>query len=113
MPRAAACPPCVRSSRGARVERAQELRDLADRPRLAEQIALRLVAAFDAQHVELLLGLDALGHGDHAYVGAELRHRADDGEAVFLLAELHDEGAVDLDLVEREAAQIAERGITG
>ena len=79
----------------------------------AEQIALRLHAALGAQDLELLLGLDAFGGGDHAEARAEAHHGADDGDAIVLLAQFADEGAVDLDLVEGEAAQIAERRIAG
>jgi hypothetical protein len=49
------------------------------------------VATFHAQDVELLLGLD--------------------GDAVVFLTEFADERTVDLDLVERKAAKIAERGM--
>src|SRR5580704_10872131 len=97
----------------ARPQLAQHGGDFLERLRPAEQIALHLDAAFGAQDLELLLGLDALGGGDHAETRAEPRHRADDGDAIVFLAELADEGAVDLDLVEREAAQIAERRIAG
>src|ERR1700688_4992313 len=93
----------------ARPQLAQHGWDFLDRLRPAEQIALHLDAAFGAQNLELLLGLDALGRGGNAQTRAEPRHGADDGDAIVFLAELADERAVDLDLVEREAAQIAQR----
>src|SRR5580704_6601772 len=95
------------SGADARPQLAQHGRDFLDRLRPAEQIALHLHAALGAQDFELLLGLDAFGRGDHAEARAEPRHRADDGDAIVFLAKLADERAVDLDLVEREAAQIA------
>src|SRR3984893_3543914 len=97
----------------ARTQLAQHGGDFLERLRPAEQIAPHLDAAFGAQDLELLLGLDALGRGDPPETRAEPRHRADDRDAIVFLAELADEGAVDLDLVEREAAQIAERRIAG
>src|SRR5258708_14280580 len=90
----------------ARPQLAQHGWDFLDRLRPAEQIALHLHAAFGAQDLELLLGLDALGRGGHAEARAEPRHRPDDGDAIVFLAQLADERAVGLDLVEREAAQI-------
>src|ERR1700680_626339 len=71
--------------------------DFADRLRLAEQVALDLRAAFRPQDFELLLGLDALGRSDHAKARAQPGDCADDRDAIVFLAELADEGAVDLD----------------
>src|ERR1700722_13875347 len=82
-----------------------------ERLRPAEQIALHLDAAFGAQDLELLLGLDALGGGDHAETRAEARPRSYHAYAMVILAERADEGSCDLYLVEREAAQISERRI--
>src|ERR1700737_4569297 len=84
---------------------------LADRRRLAEQIALHRVAAFLGEEAELLLGLNALGDNRHFEAVAEIDDGADDRRGLRIAAEIHHEGAVDLDLVERESLQVAERGI--
>src|SRR6201995_1485712 len=96
-------------SADARIDRLEERGDFARRPRRAEQIALHLRAAFGAEDAGLLVGPPAFRNRDHTEIFAEARHRADDGDAVVLASELLDEGAVDLDLVEGEAAQIAQR----
>ena len=44
---------------------------------------------------------------------AERDHGLDDGQAVVPAGEIADEGAVDLDLVEGEGAEIAQRRIAG
>ena len=75
------------------------------------QIALHRVAAFLGEEGELLLGLDALGDDRHFEAVAEADHGADDRGRLRIAAEIDDEGAVDLDLVERERLQIAQRGI--
>src|SRR5690606_31730073 len=83
------------------------------RARLAEQIALALLASDGAQAGQLRVRLDAFG-------GRRLAERlaaADDGAHDRLLLDvagnaLH-ERAVDLDLVEGEAAQIAQRRVAG
>src|SRR6185437_6605204 len=82
---------------------------LSDRPRRAEQVALHLRAAFGLQDFELLLGLHAFGGRDHAEAAAQARDRANDCQAVVLIAEFFDERTIDLDFVEREAAQVAQR----
>src|SRR3984893_2623175 len=85
----------------ARTQLAQHGGDFLERLRPAEQIALHLDAAFGAQDLELLLGLDALGRGDHAETRAEPRHRADDGDAIVFLAEFAAEAGAVFSLVER------------
>jgi hypothetical protein len=74
----------------------------------AVAVALGLVAAFRAQEVRLGLGFHAFGVGRNAEARAEAYDRADDRCSVGAAAEIGHEGAVDLDLVEGEAAQIAE-----
>src|SRR6266850_1656760 len=51
---------------------------LADRRRLAEQIALHPIAAFMRQETELLGGFDALGDDRHFEAMAEVDDGADD-----------------------------------
>src|SRR5438105_1961670 len=59
----------------------------------------------------LLRGLDALGDDVDAQAAPEVDDRADD-LAAFSLRALH-ERRIDLQLVDREAMQIAERGVAG
>ena len=67
--------------------------------------------AFGAHPRELVTGLDALRRALHAEVGGEARHGPHDRQAVALGAEVADEGAVDLDAVEREGAEVGERRV--
>src|SRR6478752_3759237 len=84
---------------------------LSDRRRLAEQIALHPIAAFMRQETELLRGFDALGDDRHFEAMAEVDDGADDCRRLRIFAEIDDEVAVNLDLVERERLQIAQRGV--
>src|SRR6267154_1557020 len=84
---------------------------LPDRRGLADEITLHRVAALLGEEAELLLGLDALGDDRHFQAVAEVDDGANDRRRLRAAAEVHDEGAVDLDLVERERLQIAQRGI--
>src|ERR1700761_6669072 len=86
---------------------------LPDRQRLADQIALHRVAALVGQEGKLLQRLDTFGHQRHAEAMAEIDHGGDDRGRLWVAAEIDDESAVDLDLVERERLQVAERGIAG
>src|SRR6185437_14740539 len=90
---------------------ANERSVLPDRQRLADQVALHGVAAFVGEEGELFQGLDSLGHQRHAEAVAEVDDGGDDRGRLRIAAEIDDEGAVDLDLVERERLQIAQRGI--
>ncbi len=91
-------------------------RDLVDRlgrPRFCEQKALHLVAAGEPQQHALLVGLDAFGQHFHAERMAERDDRLDDGAGMAGGAQRADEGAVDLDLAEREFLQVAQARIAG
>src|SRR5580704_17852378 len=103
---------CGLSGATAQVNPLQKRRDFRQRLRLAEQEALRLHASLRAQNFKLLLGLDTFRRRDHAKARAEPGDGADDRDAIVFLAEFVDERAIDLDLVERETAQIAQRRIT-
>ena len=83
------------------------------RARRAEQIALHLRAAEILHGFALLQGLDAFRGRDHVAVGGDADHRADDRGRGGIAGHFLDEAAVDLDLVEREALQILQRGIAG
>src|SRR5688500_2045258 len=81
--------------------------------RVADQVALDQVAAAGLEELALVLGLYALG--DHADL-QRVRERddgRDDCALVAVVRQLGDEAAVDLDLVDREAAQVREARVTG
>src|SRR5687768_5906487 len=84
-----------------------------DRVGAADQIALDLVAAFGTQHFELLGRLHAFGEHRDAEAAAEADDRADDRSRLGVVDHVLNEAAVDLDLVEREHPEIAQRRITG
>ena len=63
------------------------------------------------KQLELHVIFDALRGGSDAEALAEPNHRANDCQGVVASGELVHEGAVDLDLVEREAAQITQRRV--
>ena len=86
----------------------QEALDFRGRSRLAEEEALEFIAAFRGQTRELLLRFHALGRCLDTQAAAQSDHGADDRKAVFLSGQITNEGLIDLDPVEREAAQIAE-----
>lgn len=68
---------------------------------------------FVGEELELLLGLHAFRHHRQIEPAAERDHRADDGGRLLAVAEIGDEGLVDLDLVERKRLQIGQRRIAG
>ena len=88
--------------------RFQEIGDFGIGPRLAEQEALSLMAALRAQAAQLGFGLDAFGGDRDAEAHAEADDRAHDRLRIAIGAEVAHERLVDLDLVERKAAQIAQ-----
>src|SRR6185312_1171214 len=78
-----------------------------------EQEALQLMAARRAHETMLLLRLDAFGGDRKPERTYEPRHAFDDRGGFLGDAQVLHEGFVDLDLVDREASQIAERRIAG
>src|SRR5258708_17305351 len=84
---------------------------LPDRQRFADEIALHRVAALFGEEAELFLGFDPLGHDRHLQAVAKADPGANDRPRLRVAPEIHDKSAVDLDLVERERLQIAQRGI--
>src|SRR5215510_12325732 len=76
-------------------------------------IALHLHAALVAETPQLLLGLDPLGACGDPQRLAETGHGAHDRRRIGILLQVLHEGAVDLDLVEGEAAKIAQRRVAG
>ena len=91
---------------GDRPVRCQKQRELPRGERAREQESLDLVAAQIPQHVELVLGLDALRCNAHAQAQAKLDDRGEDDRAVVWSADALDEAAVDLQFVEPEPVQI-------
>src|SRR3954451_860669 len=79
----------------------------------AEEEALDDRAALPGQELAMLLGLHALRAGLYAEPAAEVEDGADDGALALARRQLVDEGPVDLELVEGEALEVAERGIAG
>jgi hypothetical protein len=81
--------------------------------RAAEQIALDLMAAFLPEDFGLRLILDPFRQRFHAQRIGQRRDRADHRIGVAPQRQVTDKALVDLELVEGEGAQIAERGIAG
>ena len=100
-------------SREGRLNEAEQLVDLGGRDRPAEQEALQLVAPHGLQEALLLGRLDALGGHGQAQCAAQMHDRMHQDGA--FTGRLHglEEGPVDLDLVEGEAAQIDQRRVAG
>jgi hypothetical protein len=65
-------------------------------------MALHLGAAEDEKQVPLLLGFDALRRRHHVAGGGDVHHRLDDRRRSAGAGQVLDEGAIDLDLVERK-----------
>ena len=82
-------------------------------PGRAEAITLHGMDACGAQEQVLLGGLDALRRDLHAEAAAEADHGVDDRGGVGGALDRMHEAAVDLELVEREAAQIEQARIAG
>lgn len=87
--------------------------DLSRRKRFADEIPLNLCAPFSAQQIELLFGLHSFRCDGRIEGCAHSDDSPNDRRAIRLIAELADEALIDLDLVEREAAQVAERRVAG
>ncbi len=80
---------------------------------MAEPVALQRMHAGGPQEQVLLGGLDALGGHLHAEAAAEADHRVHDGGGVGRPFDRAHEARIDLELVEREAAQILQARIAG
>jgi len=81
------------------------------RERPAEAEALGDVAPQQRQAGERLVVLDALGHDLQPEAAPEVDRRAHDRRVAGIVSHAHDERAVDLDLVERQAPQIGQGGL--
>ena len=102
---------CADMHFGARREPRDQCRHFMRRHGLAEQEALGLVAAFGGYPVELFLGFDALRRDPHVQRMAEFDDGPDHRLGLGSRGHLDHEGAVDLDPVEGELLQVAERRI--
>src|SRR5262245_31384325 len=88
------------------------LDDLSRRLGLAEEVALHFGAADILQRLHLLLSLDAFRGRHHVEALCEPRNRVHDRKRLGRARDILNERAIDLDLVERKAAQIAQRRIS-
>src|SRR5471030_2763007 len=79
---------------------------------LGKQVALHLVAAGKPEQNPLMLRLHPLDHHRQAERAAERYDRLDDHATIGGAAKRTDKAAVDLELVERKALQVAKIGIT-
>ena len=102
--------PLVRGDRGAAAEPEVEL---GGGQRAAEVVALGAAAAQVDQRLQDALGLHALGDDVEAEVAGEVDRRADDHGVAVVVGHRGDEGAVDLDLVERQLLEVGERRLAG
>ena len=75
--------------------------------------ALQIVAAPRSKNGCSLLVLHPFGDGLHIQSASQIDHRAHEGTVIVGAHKLFNEGAVDLDHVDAELAQIPERGVTG
>src|ERR1700756_306168 len=103
----------LRRLRGAAPESGEQACDFTCRLRRAEQKSLHLVAAFIAQPIELVHRFHALGRRRDVETAAKAGNRPHDRDTIGPHGNVLDEGAVDLDLVEWKASQIAQAGIAG
>src|ERR1700731_1747398 len=106
-------PGASRSLRRAPAELGQQLLDFGRGPSRAEQEALHLVAAFRAQPIELIHGFHPFGVRGDVETPAKPGDRPYDSNPIGSLRKILHKRAVDLDLVERKASEIAEAGISG
>src|SRR5690606_21925848 len=77
------------------------------------EIALPQNAAEIEQHLGLLVGFDTLGDDAHAQLAGNIDHGGDHDLGRLVSPQAGDEGAVDLDDVDRKAQQMRERGKAG
>jgi FAD/FMN-containing dehydrogenase len=91
----------------------QQAFDVTGRNGLAEIESLHLVATRIHRGGDVLGSLNALNDSFHFQLARQARHRVDNRHAVapFRMGDVTHEGAIDLDLVEGKAAQVAERRV--
>src|SRR5688572_16026671 len=82
-------------------------------PWLTEQETLHLGAALRSNRLELSSCFDAFGGCLHTQPVGQRSYGTHNVESTRALRDVLDERTINLDLVEREALQIAERGVSG
>lgn len=89
-------------------EAGQELRKRFARQRLGEMVPLRQVAPQSLQSLQLPYALHPLRYDPHAHGVRQPDDSCDQHRALGVLFEVLDEGAVDLQVVYREALEVGE-----
>src|SRR6266550_5154011 len=87
----------------------REVVEAADGGRTSKQISLRLIAQLVLQELQFGIGLDAFREHGQAEAAAKAQYRPDNRRGLTVGVDRLDEGAVDLDPVERKRAQIGQR----
>src|SRR6478736_923061 len=85
----------------------EDVLDFRSWARRAEEKALDFIAALLGEARKLLLRFNALGGCRDPQAAAQSDNGSNDGHAVLFRRQVADKGLIDLDLVERETAQIA------
>lgn len=80
--------------------------------RRAYDKSLVVIAAFFDGELQLLNGLNAFDRGRHVETGGHHYNRSDNSHALGVCRRLLYKRSIDLDLVELEATQIIQRGVT-
>jgi hypothetical protein len=87
--------------------------EIGRRNRATEQIALRLRASRGSQQRKLLFGFDPFCNRDNVEASSEVRHGAHNRGAGFHLSHFAYKRPVDLDPIEPEQPEVAQRRVTG
>src|SRR6185437_14118974 len=98
---------------GQRPVGAQQLLPVLPRHRLGQQVALAVLAAHLGDQLALLAGLDALGDDRYAQRVGDRDDALGEGESPLRGGDAFDEGLVDLQYVDRQFPQVAERRVAG
>src|SRR6266480_2092840 len=86
----------------------REVAEVTNCGRTSKQISLYLVAQLILQKLQLSVGLDAFRKHEQAKSATEAQYRPDDRGGLTVGIDRLDEGAVDLDSVERKRAQVGQ-----
>ena len=90
---------------------AEQPAHIVGRNRLAGQVALDAVASHLPQGFQLLLGLHALGYHSEAQAVSQCHDGPQQRHRIRFRFEFQEESLVDLDRVDRQTAEIAQRGV--
>src|ERR1700677_3480241 len=91
----------------------EEIDDFGPRHRLTEEISLHRPGAQRPQNAHLVVCFHAFDDAAQLEVAAHFDHPFDDGATGIVRFDILDEAAVDLDLVDRKAADVAQTRIPG